>query len=1330
MTEDRPEAVRATHREHGRWWRYDLPTHGHWWRHALLAVTVISGLLASLAAFAVVRQWERDHLAVDFERQAFRLAASIDRTTNEIVAVLHGHASLYQIGGHIDPAQFHALAAEVIGRHPGIQAVGWILRVPAAARAANEAARRADGFPRPEILERDSRGRMVRAGQRDEYFPLHSVEPLAGNEHALGFDLASEPARRAALEGARSTGAPEATARVTLLREHGALHGILVFVPVYAPGSLVDTPEQRRDGLRGFVLGVLNVGDLVDHALRHLDATGIEIEVSDEAAPAGERLLHRRNLDGGSARGMVADLAWRTPDDVAGRRWSLTFRPTGGYVTHSPWASWASLAAVLAFTALVSLAFAAAIRRAAELAAAKDGLEAEIAARERAYAALGESERRYRLLADNAKDVISVFDLDLRIVYVSPSIARLRGFTVEEALRQTIAERLTPASLEAVMDAHARALRASPDEPEWRTLELEMPCKDGSTVWVETILSFMNDDEGRRVGILSVSRDITERKRTAERMRALAEVGRALSQSLDPTAVGSLVVDSVCTLLGTRSAAIYRIDAERGEIVLQVTSTSRGSDFWWSQRLPLSASLGGVAVRERHSVAARDVLCDPRFGYTAEVRSLIEAARDRAVLAVPLQVQDRVFGVLTVGDRTGRAFTGSDVAVAEAFADQAAIALENARLFAEAEQRRRAAESLADLDRLISRSLDPDEVARRVAESLGALLSAQSSAVFQIDERSGGLRVLAAWGELERMYEPGFLMPRGIGMVGLAIREGLPVVTPDLLTDARVELPPEIRARLEPLANRAVLAVPLLVQGRVTGAVGVGDVEGRVYGAHDIRLVEAFAHQAALALENARLHSETATRLRHTQALLEVSQAVGSTLDPTEAFRRTVRVAVRALGADTGGIAALVPGRDGIVPLAGYRMPLEVLRQAPAAVPARLLLERLRSEGVIGSSDSQDDPSFREHPWARGVPHRSVLASPLRIKGEMVGLIAIVWIRERHDFTEDERGLIEGIARQAAIGIDNARLIEQLQTRQGRLEALLATSRELSRIQPLEDPAARGPARSHRGGVRSAARSAARGVPCRRRGRARPDRRARRRAAPGCGLDRAARDLRQPLRQDRPETLAHIFEPFFTTKEQGKGTGLGLAMVYGTVKQSAGNIYVDSGPGIGTTFTIYLPPADGSVETRVGPASPTATPGGTETILLVEDEDAVRELLREILADLGYTVLTAEDGDAALAICERHEGDLHLVLTDVVMPRLSGPELVRRLADLRRGLKVMYMSGYTDGAIAQHGALDPGTVFLEKPFSPPNVGRLVRQVLDGTSLGAGGELDRDGAPRR
>jgi PAS domain S-box-containing protein len=202
----------------------------------------------------------------------------------------------------------------------------------------------------------------------------------------------------------------------------------------------------------------------------------------------------------------------------------------------------------------------------------------------------------------------------------------------------------------------------------------------------------------------------------------------------------------------------------------------------------------------------------------------------------------------------------------------------------------------------------------------------------------------------------------------------------------------------------------------------------------------------------------------------------------------------------------------------------------------------------------------------------------------------------------------------------------------------------------------------------------------------------------GCGMDDA--------------TKARIFEPFFTTKGPEKGSGLGLATVYGIVKQSDGRIDVYSEKGVGTTFKIYLPRDAGLGTQSKFHFVPPAQQRGTETVLLVEDEDGVRTLSRLVLEKNGYKVIEARDGNEGLLLCKHHEGAIDIMVTDVVMPNMSGRSLAEHIALLRPKMKVLYLSGYTDEAIVRHGVIDPDTPFLQKPFTTDALARKVREVLD------------------
>ncbi len=907
-----------------------------------------------------------------------------------------------------------------------------------------------------------------------------------------------------------------------------------------------------------------------------------------------------------------------------------------------------------------------------------------------------------------------------------------------------------------------------------------------------------------------------EAERRRQETEALARLARDISAPVD--------LDTILRRVGETAKALCAADL--AWIALSEPGSNRMAFRYWPGaryegydrlRIEPGKGIGGRVLATGRPFRTDHYAEDPRIS-----KDYLDVARAEGVVAAmvaPIRGEGRIEGLLYVENRSPRPFTDRDEATLLGLADHAAIAMRNASLFEETSRRRKAAEALAEVGQAIAQSLDLEEVGQRIVDSVRSLFGAKYSTLFQLEPGSGALVVVAGSAEAEFPFPPNQVFPKGTGATGLAVRDREVVITPDVLDDPRITLTPEVRGRIEQAGYGAVLAVPLLVQDRAIGALGLGDRKGRVFTDEETRLVQAFADRAAWALENARLHREVQDRLRQTETLLAVGQAVGSTLDLTETMRRVARQTGRALGADMVGAYLADADKTSLRPIAGYHVP-EHLREAFRAFPIplkghRLLEEALARQKPLCTSDVTADLRVDRQTVER-FPHRSLLFVPITVKGEAIGGLFVVWWERPYECTPEELRLVEGISVHAAGALENARLYQQTQeaydelsrTQEqlnlsqkmeavGRLAGGIAhdfnnlmtiiTGRAemlLGRLRP-DDPLHRDIELFRKTSARAAAVTrqllafsrkqvlqpkvldlnavvAGMGSMLRRLigedidlvtvlepalwcVRADPGQLEQvilnlavnaRDAMPNGGkltietgnveLDEGYASRHVAVKPGSfvllamsdtgmgmdEATRSRIFEPFFTTKEQGEGTGLGLATVYGIVKQSGGSIWVYSEPGQGTAFKIYLPRVDEAVES-LEPAPPAAAPQrGSETVLLVEDEDELRSVAREMLEMYGYTVLEADHPDEALLKAERHSGPIHLLVTDVVMPKMSGRDLAQRLAPLRPEMRVLYVSGYTDDAIVHHGVLDPGMAFLEKPFNPDELARKVREVLD------------------
>jgi len=728
----------------------------------------------------------------------------------------------------------------------------------------------------------------------------------------------------------------------------------------------------------------------------------------------------------------------------------------------------------------------------------------------------------------------------------------------------------------------------------------------------------------------------------AAKLRTLSTLTRLITQAeTNRRDVFEAIAQAATTLLGAALARVWVADPvsqvlrDRGSVAIDARLAEVVSG---SPVLRYGEGLVGHIVVSRRPEYIKNVRGDERL-----VNHRLIAEADLCGFAgLPLIVGDRVVGVLALFFRDAREASAEERELMGLLADQAAISVHNASLVGDLQKRRDQLEALVEVSRQVARIQPMDSLLERIAEACGLVLDANSVG-FRVIE-GDQLVVGAEWGDSAAVIAR---QPLRIGqsLMGIVAETGEVLVVNDPADDPR--LPPVYQASMRELGYRAWMGVPLKAGDRVIGVLGIRTARDAGFSEQDLLTAEAFAAQAAVALQNGRLYHETR------QAYEELS----STQEQLTQARK-----MEAIGRLAGGVAhdfnnllLVMIGRSQLL-----------LRQLEADDPSRAGIELIENTAVRAADLTRQLLAFSRKQMLRPVViDLNTIVSDMgemlrRVIGEDIAFHTAMAPELGH--VRADRTQIEQIILNLTVNARDAmpsggRLT--LETANVELDA--AYARAHLEVRP--------------GSYVMLAVSDT-----------------------GTGMDAATR--------------ARIFEPFFTTKGPGRGTGLGLATVYGIVKQSGGHIWVYSEPERGTAFKIYLPRvADPADAAGVVSASRHLT-RGHETVLVVEDEVAVRELATEILRAEGYEVLAAADARQALEISRRHPGRIHLLLTDVVMPGLSGRQLAEGIVGERPDIAILYMSGYTDNAVVHHGVLDGDAAFLQKPFSPDTLTQYVRTLLD------------------
>jgi two-component system cell cycle sensor histidine kinase/response regulator CckA len=945
----------------------------------------------------------------------------------------------------------------------------------------------------------------------------------------------------------------------------------------------------------------------------------------------------------------------------------------------------------------------------------------DITQRKQAEEALRESEQKYRFITEKMADAVWLMDMDFKPTFISPSVTRILGYTPEEIQVLSLNEVLTPESLEFAMKTIATELspeRLAPRPCERSvTVELEFRRKDGSPRCIESTITLLRDSEGRPSGLMGVGRDITERKR--------AELVQAAIHRLSEAAQTTLNLDELFASIHAIIAQL--MPAQNFYIALYEAATETIHFPYYADKFDTTPppQKKGRGLTDFVLRTGKPLLATPQVFEDLVQSGQVESLGAPAVdwLGVPLKIQrGETIGVMAVQTYTEDVRLGApDQEVLELVSTQVAMAIE----------RKRAEEAL-----------------QRSEEKYRVLVENLNEVIFTVDRQGLFTYISPA---IERYT--GFSPDQVVGQPFTRF------IHPDDLPGLMASFERSLAGQLEPFEFRVygrdgtirhmrTSSRTLVENGQVVGLTGVmSDITGR--------------RQAEKALR------ESEERYR---ALYEDNPSMYFTVDPAGTVLSVNQFGCEQLGytaselvgqsvlkvfhdEDKGAAAesvALCAQNLGQV----FHWELRKVHRAGNVLWVKETARAMRGpDGQIVVFIVCEDITERKRAEEERENLQAQLfqAQKMEVLGRLAGGVA-------HDFNN----MLFAILGHTELAIrlsspsdpihDYLKVIEESAYRSADLvRQLLAFARQQTvapKVLDLNDTVASmlkmlrrligedihlvwmpgaslwpikiDPSQIDQllANLCVNARDAIASV-----GKVVIETRnavfdeAYCAVHPGfvCGqfVLLAVSDDGCGMTQD---IMDHLFEPFFTTKEVGKGTGLGLATVYGIVKQNEGFINVYSEPGRGSTFKIYLPPFEGEAVELMAASAAEIPKGRGETVLLVEDEAAILKVGQSILQELGYHVLTADTPGEALHQAEAHAGDIQLLITDVVMPEMSGWDLAQLLGKVRPALKVLFTSGYTADVISHRGVLDEGVHFLQKPFSMRDLAFKVREVLEQKSI--------------
>jgi PAS domain S-box-containing protein len=1246
-------------------------------RYLAPIVTILAGTIISFIGFTLALSLDRQMIRTEFEKGAENRFETIKR---EIESNLHAVVSVkafFDSTLDVNRSEFRDFVGPHLLLLPSIQAIEWIPCVHHFERMAHEAAARKNGLSDFQITERETQGKMVRAAEREEYFPVYFVEPYKGNEIALGFDLASNAMRKEALKKSRDTGEMVATGRITLVQETAGQFGFLVFAPVYRRDVTLDSIKGRRENLKGFALGVFRIGDIVEKSLKHLEPEAIDIYLYDKSADSQEEsflYFHpsrpRKTPFSSMPKGEGGpdgrlDLQNVKTFDIANREWLIVLKAAPDFVSvRKTWQPWGVLTAGLLLTAI---------------------LASYLIVHKRVAEGLRESEEKFITLVNNAPDAIYVGTRGC-FAYVNEAALRLFGATLQEQLLdRPVMDRIHP-------DFHASVLERIRllDEEKIPVPTVEEKCVrlDGTSVDVE--VSAIPFNYAQHDGALVFVRDITERKQAEEELR---ESRQQLSDIIDFLPDATFVIDKEGKVIAW-NRAIEEMTGIRAADMLGKGNYEYALPFW-GERRPILIDLvleSRQKIERRYAALARagwaiageaympalgggkvyllgtaSALFDSRGNVVGAIesirditeRKLAEEALKRANILLFTQKETSIDGILAVNENDTIILSNDRFADMWGISREAVGAQVDAPVLQEVSDRVRDPQAfLQRIDHLCAHRNETslEEIALkdgRTFERYSAPMNGTDGRYYgrvwyfrDITERK---RMEEAVAEAEAKY-------RGIfenSVMGI------------------FQTTPEGRFISLNMAAAHILGYDSPEEVLNT----VGDISRQLYVNPDrrselLRLIEERGMAQEFEVQFFRKDSSVAWMTLNVRAVRDVNGKIirmdGTAEDITESKRLASQLnqaqKMEAIGTLAGGIAH--DFNNILMPIIGYS---ELsLNEVPKGSRLHHNIEQILLSGNRARELVKQILTFSRKTEQELRPVQVSLLVKETLKLLRSSLPSTIQIRQDID---------EG-------AIDATTMADPTQIHQvlmnlctNAAHAMREKAGVLSITLKIVD-------------IDSVAISEVQDL------------------APGSYLRLSVADtghgMDEALRQ-------RIFDPYFTTKGPSEGTGLGLALIYGIVKNLSGGIAVFSEPGKGATFDVYFP----RTKTLQAPTveAPELLPTGKGLVLVVDDEQLIVDMLKEMLGSLGYDVAARYSSYDALEAFRARPDSFDLVITDLTMPHMTGIDLAREILKIRSDTPIILCTGFSEAVNENRTKLLGIKGFLMKPLALRDLAETVNKIL-------------------